>query len=185
MGGMMPLTDKSRYFRLAAANYERAEAAENPKLKAKFTEIAGQYRDLALEIDDAESRRAAVIASARAKHKKITFRPGPSTSHLSASALSLFPEHRSRFSVRSRQLQRMTSPAEANPLRKAGLVWTTVTSACPNVCPSLNVLLPARRRRHSVLGNHARRRIANSLWQQCVPTRRRERRAGTGHDATG
>ena len=32
--GVMPLTDKSRYFRLAVANYERADAVENPKLKA-------------------------------------------------------------------------------------------------------------------------------------------------------
>lgn len=65
----MPLTDKSRYFRLALANYERADAVENPKLKAKFMEIAARYRDLALEIDDAESRPGAVIAPAEAKHK--------------------------------------------------------------------------------------------------------------------
>jgi hypothetical protein len=78
----MRLTDKSRYFRLAVLNYERANATENPKLKAKFIEMAVRYRDLALEIDDAESRRAAVIASARAKHKKITFRPGPSPPRL-------------------------------------------------------------------------------------------------------
>ena len=64
--GVMPLTDKSRYFRLALANYERADAVENPKLKAKFMEIAARYRDLALEIDDAESRPGAVIAP---KHK--------------------------------------------------------------------------------------------------------------------
>jgi hypothetical protein len=53
----MRLTDKSRYFRLAVLNYERAKATENPKLKAKFIEMAVRYRDLALEIDDAEWRR--------------------------------------------------------------------------------------------------------------------------------
>jgi hypothetical protein len=51
------LDDKSRYFRLAVLNYERANATRNPKLKAKFIEMAVRYRDLALEIDDAESRR--------------------------------------------------------------------------------------------------------------------------------
>lgn len=53
----MRLTDKSRYFLLAVLNYERANATRNPKLKAKFIEMAVRYRDLALEIDDAESRR--------------------------------------------------------------------------------------------------------------------------------
>jgi hypothetical protein len=53
----MRLTDKSRYFRLAVLNYERANATRNPKLKAKFREMAIRYRDLALEINDAESRR--------------------------------------------------------------------------------------------------------------------------------
>jgi len=46
-------TDKSRqYLRLAVENYKRAGAAESPELKAKFSEIAAQYRDLALQIDD-------------------------------------------------------------------------------------------------------------------------------------
>jgi hypothetical protein len=47
--------------RLAVANYERADAVENPKLKAKFMEIAARYRDLALEIDDAESRPGGLL----------------------------------------------------------------------------------------------------------------------------
>jgi hypothetical protein len=63
------LTDKSKYFRLAVVNYERANAAKNPKLKAKFMKMAARYRDIALEMDEAESRLGAVIASARAKQK--------------------------------------------------------------------------------------------------------------------
>jgi hypothetical protein len=65
----MRLTDKSRYFRVAVYCYERANAATDPKLKAKFMKMAAWYRDRALEIDEAESGRGAVIAAARAKHK--------------------------------------------------------------------------------------------------------------------
>ena len=65
-------TDKSRhYLRLAVENYKRAGAAESPKLKAKFSEIAAQYRDLALQIDDPVQWRVSLRDSARmaAKHK--------------------------------------------------------------------------------------------------------------------
>jgi hypothetical protein len=65
----MRLTDKSRYFQLAVVNYERAKASKNPKLKSKFVEMAARYRDLALQIDEAESRRGSVIAHPKAKHK--------------------------------------------------------------------------------------------------------------------
>ena len=54
-------TDKSRqYLRLAVENYKRAGAAESPKLKAKFSEIAAQYRDLALKMDDPVEGRASL-----------------------------------------------------------------------------------------------------------------------------
>jgi hypothetical protein len=50
---MMPGSEKStRYFRVAAATFERAEAIQEPTLKAKFKEIAARYRDLASEIDE-------------------------------------------------------------------------------------------------------------------------------------
>jgi hypothetical protein len=46
-------SEKSRrYLRLAVENYKRAGEAESPELKQKFMEIAAEYRDLALEIDD-------------------------------------------------------------------------------------------------------------------------------------
>jgi hypothetical protein len=61
----MRLADKSRYFRLAVLNYERASAAKNPKLKAKFMEMAARHRDLALQIDEAEARLRAIIAPAK------------------------------------------------------------------------------------------------------------------------
>jgi len=60
-------TDKSqRYLRLAVENYKRAGAAESPELKAKFSEIAAHYRDLALQIDDPARWRASLVKSARA-----------------------------------------------------------------------------------------------------------------------
>jgi len=46
-------------------NYERAKAAKNPKLKSKFVEMAARYRDLALQIDEAEARLRAIIAPAK------------------------------------------------------------------------------------------------------------------------
>ena len=46
-------TDKSRhYLRLAVENYKRSGEAQSPELKQKFMEIAAEYRDLALELDD-------------------------------------------------------------------------------------------------------------------------------------
>jgi hypothetical protein len=60
-------TDKSQqYLRLAVENYKRAGAAESPELKAKFSEIAARYRDLALQIDDSAEWRASLVKSARA-----------------------------------------------------------------------------------------------------------------------
>ena len=53
----MRLTDKSRYVRVASYYYERANAATDPKLKAKFMQMAAWYRDRALAIDEAESTR--------------------------------------------------------------------------------------------------------------------------------
>jgi hypothetical protein len=61
----MRLTDKSRYFRVAAYYYERASAATDPKVKTKLMKMAAWYRDRALEIDEVESGRGAVIAAAR------------------------------------------------------------------------------------------------------------------------
>jgi hypothetical protein len=46
----MSVTDISdRYFRLAIENFERAERENSPQLQAKFREMAGEYRDLALQ----------------------------------------------------------------------------------------------------------------------------------------
>ena len=60
-------TDKSQqYLRLAVENYKRAGAAETPELKAKFTEIAANYRDLALRIDDPLQCGGGFHVSARA-----------------------------------------------------------------------------------------------------------------------
>jgi hypothetical protein len=43
-------TEKSRrYLRLAVENCRRAGECDSPEVKAKFLEIAGQYRDLALQ----------------------------------------------------------------------------------------------------------------------------------------
>jgi hypothetical protein len=59
-------TDKSQqYLRLAVENYKRAGAAESPELKARLTEIAAHYRDLALQIDDPVGWRASLVKSAR------------------------------------------------------------------------------------------------------------------------
>lgn len=59
-------TDKSQqYLRLAVENYKRAGAAESPELKAKFSQIAARYRDLALQIDDPAQGRASLVRSAR------------------------------------------------------------------------------------------------------------------------
>jgi hypothetical protein len=63
-------TDKSRqYLRLAAENDRRAANTDNAQLKALFSTIAVQYRDLALQIDDPERSRAEMIASTETKRK--------------------------------------------------------------------------------------------------------------------
>ena len=63
-GAMAWDTDKSRrYLRLAAENDKRAAATENARLKALFSKMAVQYRDLADQMDDPE------IASVQAKQK--------------------------------------------------------------------------------------------------------------------
>ena len=50
---MSAVTDiSSRYLRLAIANFERAERADCPQLQAKFREMAGEYRDMALRLLD-------------------------------------------------------------------------------------------------------------------------------------
>jgi hypothetical protein len=57
-------TDKSRrYLRLSVLNYQRAGDCNNPELKAKFFEIAGQYADLALQIDDPAAWHAKMISA--------------------------------------------------------------------------------------------------------------------------
>jgi hypothetical protein len=43
---------------LAVENYKRAGEAENPELKQKFMQIAAEYRDLALQLDDPAERHA-------------------------------------------------------------------------------------------------------------------------------
>jgi len=64
-------TDKSQqYLRLAVENYKRAGVAESPELKAKFTEIAAHYRDLALQIDDPIGWRGGLRGSAKAPAKQ-------------------------------------------------------------------------------------------------------------------
>jgi hypothetical protein len=46
-------TDQSRkYLRLAVVNYQRAGDCDSPEAKAKFFELARQYADLALQLDD-------------------------------------------------------------------------------------------------------------------------------------
>jgi hypothetical protein len=55
MGLAMPavVTNLSnRYLRLAIENFERAEKADSPALKAKFRQVAGDYRDQALRLMD-------------------------------------------------------------------------------------------------------------------------------------
>jgi hypothetical protein len=67
---MWKITDKSRrYLRLAVENEQRAARTENAKLKATFLQIAAQYRDLALQIDDPKQWRAKLMESGRAKQK--------------------------------------------------------------------------------------------------------------------
>ena len=59
-------TEKSRrYLRLAVENYKRAGEAQSPELKQKFMEIAAEYRDLALELDDPAQWRAKRPLAAR------------------------------------------------------------------------------------------------------------------------
>jgi hypothetical protein len=40
----------TRYLELAIENFERAEQADSPALRAKFRELANDYRDKALEM---------------------------------------------------------------------------------------------------------------------------------------
>jgi hypothetical protein len=40
----------TRYLELAIENFERAEQADSPALRAKLRELAGEYRDKALEM---------------------------------------------------------------------------------------------------------------------------------------
>jgi len=63
-------TDKSRgYLRLAVVNYQRAGDCDNPEMKAKFFEVARQYVDLALQIDDPAAWRAKLLNDAKPKRK--------------------------------------------------------------------------------------------------------------------
>jgi hypothetical protein len=63
-------TDKSRrYLRLAVVNYQRAEDCDNPEIKAKFLEVARQYADLALQIDDPAAWREKLLNDAKPKRK--------------------------------------------------------------------------------------------------------------------
>jgi hypothetical protein len=48
---------------------KRAGATKDPELKAKFTEIAAGYRDMALQIDDPKRWQAKVFATATTKQK--------------------------------------------------------------------------------------------------------------------
>jgi hypothetical protein len=48
---------------------KRARSTDNTELKTVFRQIAAQYRDLALQIDDPEQWRAKLIASDKAKQK--------------------------------------------------------------------------------------------------------------------
>jgi hypothetical protein len=64
-------TDQSRrYLRLAVVNYQRAGDCDSPELKAKFFEVARQYADLALKLDDPAGWRAknADLANPKKKH---------------------------------------------------------------------------------------------------------------------
>lgn len=59
-------TEKSkRYLRLAVENYKHADKAESPELKQKFMQIAAEYRDLALEIDDPAQWHASLSSAKR------------------------------------------------------------------------------------------------------------------------
>ena len=50
---MVVVADKSsRYTELALQYFERAEQADNPRLKAKLRKLAGEYFDKALEMLD-------------------------------------------------------------------------------------------------------------------------------------
>jgi hypothetical protein len=63
-------TDKSRrYLRLAAEHEKRSADAQSLEVKAKFLEVADQYRDLALQLDDPEKWRAKLTESREAKQK--------------------------------------------------------------------------------------------------------------------
>jgi hypothetical protein len=42
----------ARYLELAIENFGRAEQADSPALRVKFRELAGEYRDKALEMLD-------------------------------------------------------------------------------------------------------------------------------------
>ena len=61
--------ESRRYLRLAVENYKRADATEASELKQKFMEIAAEYRDLALQIDDPQQWQAKVFAAATARQK--------------------------------------------------------------------------------------------------------------------
>jgi hypothetical protein len=55
---------------LFAAEHEKRSAdAQSLELKAKFLEVADQYRDLALQLDDPEKWRAKRTESREAKQK--------------------------------------------------------------------------------------------------------------------
>jgi hypothetical protein len=63
-------TDESRQLlRLAVVNYQRAGECDSPEAKATFFELARQYADLALQIDDPAAWRAKRLNDAKPKRK--------------------------------------------------------------------------------------------------------------------
>jgi hypothetical protein len=61
-------TDKAReYLSFAAVSERRAASTHHEGLKTLFLQIAAQYRDLALQIEDPEKWRAQLIESRGAK----------------------------------------------------------------------------------------------------------------------
>jgi hypothetical protein len=58
-----------RYLELAVQYFERAEQADSPALQAKYRELAGDYRDKALEMLNAPAKAAvAAVAERRSGH---------------------------------------------------------------------------------------------------------------------
>jgi hypothetical protein len=63
-------TEKSRrYLRLAVVNFQRASDADSPELKAKFLELATNYSEMALRIDDPIAWKAKLADDAKPRNK--------------------------------------------------------------------------------------------------------------------